>query len=83
MTAEILAGAFAAVPVEGVRTWVGVAGTVTTLSALARAARLRRRRMHLSRLSLPDLHRVAGRLLGDAARRARPRSGRCTRAGST
>ena len=41
-TAGILADAFAAVPVEGVRTWVGVAGTITTLSALAHGpARLR------------------------------------------
>ena len=64
VAAEILAGAFAAVPTEGVRTWVGVSGTVTTLSALAMdlptydpAA------VHLSRLSRADLHRVTASLL--------------------
>ena len=64
VAAEILADAFAAVPMDDVRTWVGVSGTVTTLSALALdlpvydpAA------IHLSRLSLPDLHRVTARLL--------------------
>jgi len=65
VTAEILAGAFDAVPVEGVRTWVGVAGTITTLSAYAQ--RLREydpAAVHLSRLSVEDLHRVADELLG-------------------
>ena len=32
---QALAGAFAEVPVDKARTWVGVAGTVTTLSAIA------------------------------------------------
>ena len=64
VTAEILAGAFAAVPVEGVRTWVGVAGTVTTLSALAMdLPAYDADVIHLSRLSLPDLHRVTAGLL--------------------
>jgi exopolyphosphatase/guanosine-5'-triphosphate,3'-diphosphate pyrophosphatase len=64
VTAEILAGAFAAVPVEGPRTWVGVAGTVTTLSALALGLpQYDPDVIHLSRLSLPDLHRVAADLL--------------------
>ena len=64
VTAEILAGAFATVPVEGVRTWVGVAGTVTTLSALAMSLPAYDADViHLSRLSLPDLHRVAAGLL--------------------
>ena len=64
VTAEILAGAFAAVPVEGARTWVGVAGTVTTLSALALGLpRYDPDVIHLSRLSLPDLHRVTADLL--------------------
>ena len=35
LAASVLDDAFAAVPVEGVRTWVGVAGTITTLSAYA------------------------------------------------
>ena len=64
VTAEILAGAFADVSVEGVRTWVGVAGTVTTLSALAMdLPAYDADVIHLSRLSLPDLHRVTAGLL--------------------
>jgi exopolyphosphatase / guanosine-5'-triphosphate,3'-diphosphate pyrophosphatase len=65
VAAGILDAAFAAVPVEGVRTWVGVAGTITTLSALAlRLAEYDADAVHLSRLSRADLHRVAGELLG-------------------
>jgi exopolyphosphatase/guanosine-5'-triphosphate,3'-diphosphate pyrophosphatase len=61
----ILDEAFAAVPVEGVRTWVGVAGTITTLSAVAqRLQEYDPDAVHLSRLSLGDLHRVADELLG-------------------
>jgi exopolyphosphatase / guanosine-5'-triphosphate,3'-diphosphate pyrophosphatase len=64
VAAGILAGAFDAVPVEGVRTWVGVAGTVTTLSALAMdLPAYDPEVIHLSRLSLPDLHRVTASLL--------------------
>src|SRR6185312_7467884 len=64
VTAEILTGAFDAVPVDGVRTWVGVAGTVTTLSALAmELPAYDADVIHLSRLLLPDLHRVAAGLL--------------------
>jgi exopolyphosphatase/guanosine-5'-triphosphate,3'-diphosphate pyrophosphatase len=64
VAAEILAGAFAAVPVEGARTWVGVAGTVTTLSALAMGLpAYDADAIHLSRLSLADLHRVTADLL--------------------
>jgi exopolyphosphatase/guanosine-5'-triphosphate,3'-diphosphate pyrophosphatase len=65
LAASVLDAAFAAVPVEGVRTWVGVAGTITTLSAYAQ--RLREydpAAVHLSRLSVEDLHRVADELLG-------------------
>jgi exopolyphosphatase / guanosine-5'-triphosphate,3'-diphosphate pyrophosphatase len=61
----ILDGAFAAVPVSGVRTWVGVAGTITTLSAVAqRLPEYDPAAVHLSRLSRDDLHRVAEELLG-------------------
>jgi exopolyphosphatase / guanosine-5'-triphosphate,3'-diphosphate pyrophosphatase len=65
LAASVLDAAFAAVPVEGVRTWVGVAGTITTLSAYHQ--RLREydpAAVHLSRLSVEDLHRVADELLG-------------------
>jgi len=61
----LLDEAFAAVPVEGVRTWVGVAGTITTLSAYAQRLRAYDpAAVHLSRLSVDDLHRVAEELLG-------------------
>jgi exopolyphosphatase / guanosine-5'-triphosphate,3'-diphosphate pyrophosphatase len=65
VAAGILADAFTAVPVAGVRTWVGVAGTITTLSAVAQELReYDPAAVHLSRLSREDLHRVAGELLG-------------------
>jgi exopolyphosphatase/guanosine-5'-triphosphate,3'-diphosphate pyrophosphatase len=65
LAAEVLGEAFAAVPVEGVRTWVGVAGTITTLSAYAqRLQKYDPAAVHLSRLSVEDLHRVAEELLG-------------------
>src|SRR5690606_4327756 len=35
LAVEVLAEAFAEVPVSSARTWVGVAGTVTSLSAIA------------------------------------------------
>ena len=61
----ILDEAFDAVPVEGVRTWVGVAGTITTLSAVAqRLPEYDPDAVHLSRLSRADLHRIADELLG-------------------
>ena len=61
----ILDAAFAAVPVSGVRTWVGVAGTITTLSAVAqRLPADDPDAVHLSRLSRDDLHRLADELLG-------------------
>jgi exopolyphosphatase / guanosine-5'-triphosphate,3'-diphosphate pyrophosphatase len=61
----ILDEAFAAVPVAGARTWVGVAGTITTLSAVAqRLPAYDPVAVHLSRLTRDDLHRVADELLG-------------------
>ena len=61
----ILDEAFDAVPVSGVRTWVGVAGTITTLSAVAqRLTAYDPNAVHLSRLSRDDLDRLAGELLG-------------------
>jgi exopolyphosphatase/guanosine-5'-triphosphate,3'-diphosphate pyrophosphatase len=64
VTAGILADAFAAVPVEKVRTWVGVAGTITTLAAVAQdLSEYDPDAVHLFRISRTDLHRVAGELL--------------------
>ncbi|MEJ3652457.1 Ppx/GppA phosphatase family protein [Actinomycetes bacterium KLBMP 9759] len=65
VAAGILDEAFSAVPVDGVRTWVGVAGTITTLSAVAQdLPEYDRYAVHLSRLQRADLHRVAADLLG-------------------
>ncbi len=67
LAAGILDAAFAAVPVQGVRTWVGVAGTITTLSAYhQRLAKYDSDAVHLSRLSVDDLHTVADELLGQS-----------------
>jgi exopolyphosphatase/guanosine-5'-triphosphate,3'-diphosphate pyrophosphatase len=65
LATRILDDAFAAVPVDGVRTWVGVAGTITTLSAVAqRLPEYDPDAVHLSRIPRADLHRVAEELLG-------------------
>jgi exopolyphosphatase/guanosine-5'-triphosphate,3'-diphosphate pyrophosphatase len=65
MATGILDDAFAAVPVEGVRTWVGVAGTVTTLGAVAlELAEYDPAAVHLSRIPRERLHAVAEELLG-------------------
>jgi exopolyphosphatase/guanosine-5'-triphosphate,3'-diphosphate pyrophosphatase len=59
-----LAEAFAAVPVERARTWVGVAGTMTTLSALAlNLATYDSETIHLSRVGFDDLLTVCGGLI--------------------
>ncbi|CAM2791645.1 Ppx/GppA phosphatase family protein [Prescottella defluvii] len=59
-----LAQAFATVPVERARTWVGVAGTMTTLSAVAQdLPEYDAERVHLSRLGIDQLHDVARRLV--------------------
>jgi exopolyphosphatase / guanosine-5'-triphosphate,3'-diphosphate pyrophosphatase len=65
LAAATLAEAFDAVPVADVRTWVGVAGTITTLSAVAQGLQeYDPAAVHLSRMSPEELHRVAGELLG-------------------
>jgi exopolyphosphatase / guanosine-5'-triphosphate,3'-diphosphate pyrophosphatase len=65
MAIGILDEAFDAVPVEGVGTWVGVAGTITTLSAVAQELpEYDPDAVHLSRLSRERLHAVAEELLG-------------------
>ncbi|MBD0020522.1 exopolyphosphatase [Gordonia pseudamarae] len=59
-----LASAFAAVPVAQARTWVGVAGTMTTLSAIGMGlAEYDSDAIHLSRISLSDLVEVCERLI--------------------
>jgi exopolyphosphatase/guanosine-5'-triphosphate,3'-diphosphate pyrophosphatase len=61
----ILARAFEDVPVGKARTWVGVAGTITTLSAVAQGLdEYDSERSHLSRLSDAEIARTAQRLLG-------------------
>ncbi|HTX95780.1 MAG TPA: Ppx/GppA phosphatase family protein [Mycobacterium sp.] len=60
-----LAEALAAVPVERARTWVGVAGTMTTLSALAHnMSWYDSAAIHLSRVARKDLLAVCERLIG-------------------
>jgi len=62
--AQTLHEAFADVPVDKARSWVGVAGTVTTLSAVAqRLSGYDPERTHLSRLSLEQVCGTAENLL--------------------
>jgi exopolyphosphatase/guanosine-5'-triphosphate,3'-diphosphate pyrophosphatase len=64
LAAEILAEAFDVVDVSKAQTWIGVAGTVTTLSAVAQELpEYDRERTHLSRLSKADIDRTAEQLL--------------------
>jgi exopolyphosphatase/guanosine-5'-triphosphate,3'-diphosphate pyrophosphatase len=61
---EALAAAFDAVPVEHARTWVGVAGTMTTLAALAmNLPSYDSEVIHLSRVGFGDLLKVCDGLL--------------------
>ena len=60
-----LGAALDAVPVERARTWVGVAGTMTTLSALAQGlSEYDPVKIHLSRLGQTELVDVCERLIG-------------------
>lgn len=62
--AEKLGEAFDRVPVEQARTWVGVAGTMTTLAAVSLdLPEYDAERVHLSRMSLERLHEVNHSLL--------------------
>jgi exopolyphosphatase / guanosine-5'-triphosphate,3'-diphosphate pyrophosphatase len=62
--AQTLQEVFATVPVNKARTWIGVAGTVTTLSAIAqRLPAYDPGCIHLSRLSLQSLRDTAEYLL--------------------
>lgn len=61
---ERLGEALQAVPVERARTWVGLAGTFTTLSALAhRMPVYDSEAIHLSRVRLPELLEVCEELI--------------------
>jgi exopolyphosphatase/guanosine-5'-triphosphate,3'-diphosphate pyrophosphatase len=61
---EALGDALQVVPVERARTWVGVAGTMTTLSALAqRMTTYDPGAIHLSRVGFGDLLRVCDELI--------------------
>jgi exopolyphosphatase/guanosine-5'-triphosphate,3'-diphosphate pyrophosphatase len=62
--AQTLREAFAEVPVDKARTWVGVAGTITTLSAVAQQLpTYDPERTHLSRLSLAKVRSTTEHLL--------------------
>jgi exopolyphosphatase / guanosine-5'-triphosphate,3'-diphosphate pyrophosphatase len=65
LTTEVLGGAFAVVPVDQAHTFIGVAGTVTTLSAVSQGlTEYDAERTHLSRLGLDELRLTTERLLG-------------------
>lgn len=65
LAGELLGEALRAVPVRHARTWVGVAGTMTTLSALAhRLTEYDPGVIHLSRVGFGDLLAVCDQLLG-------------------
>jgi exopolyphosphatase/guanosine-5'-triphosphate,3'-diphosphate pyrophosphatase len=60
-----LAQAFGVVPVERARTWVGVAGTMTTIAAVALdLPEYDSDRVHLTRLTFDRLREVCHRLIG-------------------
>lgn len=62
---ERFAPALATVPVKQARTWVGVAGTMTTIAALALdLPHYDRDRVHLSNFSFDDIDAICARLLG-------------------
>lgn len=62
---ERLAEAFTHVPVDRAHAWVGVAGTMTTLAAVAlELPEYDSSRTHLSRFPLDEVRRVCNRLVG-------------------
>ncbi len=64
LIADTLEPAFADVEVSTARTWIGVAGTMTTLSAVSQGLpEYDSERTHLSRLTRPELDDTAHRLL--------------------
>ncbi|MFC9841421.1 exopolyphosphatase [Rhodococcus sp. NPDC127530] len=61
---ERLDEAFARVPVEQAHTWVGVAGTMTTIAALAKELpEYDAEQVHLSRIPMPRLREVCNSLI--------------------
>jgi exopolyphosphatase/guanosine-5'-triphosphate,3'-diphosphate pyrophosphatase len=65
VTTDVLAEAFDAVPVERAKTYIGVAGTVTTLSAVNQdLPEYDSDVLHLSRMSLAEIRATSARLLG-------------------
>ena len=65
LAASVLSAAFEAVPIAKTRSWIGVAGTVTTLSAVNQdLPAYDSAAVHLSRLTLDQIHGVGQRLLG-------------------
>jgi exopolyphosphatase / guanosine-5'-triphosphate,3'-diphosphate pyrophosphatase len=61
---DVLGKAFEAVPVDKARTWIGVAGTITTLSAVCQGlTEYDSESVHLSRLSLRQVRETAELLL--------------------
>ncbi|OZM73557.1 exopolyphosphatase [Amycolatopsis antarctica] len=64
LASDVLAEAFEAVDVSRARRWIGVAGTITTLSAVAQElTEYDAERTHLSTLTRADIDRTAERLL--------------------
>ncbi|QFZ16667.1 Ppx/GppA phosphatase family protein [Saccharothrix syringae] len=64
VTREVLQGAFDAVPTERARTWIGVAGTVTTLVAVAkRLPSYQPDEVHLARLTVDQVRETTAALL--------------------
>ncbi|MFE7800498.1 exopolyphosphatase [Nocardia sp. NPDC057440] len=62
--AQRLAEAFARVPVESAHTWVGVAGTMTTIAAVAlNLPEYDSERVHLTRLNADQIHAVCDSLI--------------------
>ncbi|MEU4444611.1 Ppx/GppA phosphatase family protein [Actinosynnema sp. NPDC050801] len=64
VTRDVLAEAFDAVPTAETKTWIGVAGTVTTLVALAKdLPHYDPREIHLARLGLDRIRETTAKLL--------------------
>ncbi|WP_158842441.1 Ppx/GppA phosphatase family protein [Saccharothrix deserti] len=64
VTRDVLAEAFAAVPTAKTKTWIGVAGTVTTLVALTKELpRYDPEVIHLARVSIDQIRETTAKLL--------------------